>query len=271
MDSTRNINNYIMDLILIIYFVELIFPLINGIVSVTLVNLLCIICWIYISGLQDRSYYMKVQTKVAMCILFYITTIVYAYLWGESVIAHRYASLSLIPFAYIIYDFYSNHKQLGRLKNIICIMYVFAAITAIITFRALLLNPYISRSIKSGGEYSVGLAKQGIGGYSFVYFVVASGVIFLHLTFVLEQKYKKILSVVAYIFSIMFVMKSNYMTAFIVLFVSSLLYFIVNGCKKGKRSFLYILLICITSIVIFLNMNSILNCFRDFLPERISC
>lgn len=270
MVKTRTINSYVMDLILIIYFAELVFPLINGIVNATVVNLLCIICWILLSGLQDKSYYTMPKLKVVICILFYITTIAYSYLWGENVIAHRYASLALMPFAYIIYDFYSSHRQLGRLKNIVCITYVFAAITALNTFRALLLNPYISRSIKSGGEYSAGLAKQGIGGYSFIYFVVASGIIFLHFAFALEQKYKKVLSAVTYIFSVIFVMKSNYMTALIVLFVSSLLYFIVNGCRKGKRSVLNILLISIICIVLFLNIDSILNALRDFLPARIS-
>ena len=270
MVKTRTINSYIMDLILIIYFSEQVFPLINEIVNPTIVNLLCIICWIFISGLQDRSYYARPKLKIAICMLFYITTIAYSYLWGQSVIAHRYASLALMPFAYIIYDFYSEHKQLGRLKNIICITFVLATITVVNTFRALLLNPYISRSIKSSGEYSAGLARQGIGGYSFIYFVVASGIIFLHFAFTLKQKHKKILSLVAYIFSVIFVMKSNYMTALIVLLVSSLFYFVVNGCKKGKRSILYISFISIISVVIVLNMNSILNGLRDFLPARIS-
>lgn len=270
MTEKRNINKYVMDLILIVYFAELVFPVLNTFIDATIVQLACIMSWIVVSVLQNRSYYLKPKINIALCILFYFIAIFYSYFCGQSVIAHRYASLALVPFAYIIFDYYSVNEQLHRLRKIIYVTYALAIVTAVITFKALLLNPYISRSIKSGGEYSVGLARQGIGGYSFIYFVVASGIIFLHCACVSSGKLKKILSTLGFVFSVIFAMKSNYMTALIILFISSLMYFIINGLKKGNKSIIYIIFISAVCIVIVLKIDTILDLFRDFLPERIS-
>lgn len=256
--------------ILIIYFAELVFPLLNTVFDSSYVRIACLVAWLTISFLADPNYYSRQRVKIFSLLSFYIITIFFAYLTQYSVIAHRYMNLALVPLAYVIYDYYSYHNKIRQLVYIVVITYVLALITAVITFLELLANPYIARSIKSNGEYSKALAKKGIGGYSFVYFVAASSIVFLYVCLKSKHMGKRLISMTAYIFSCAFVAKSNYMTALLIVVICSLVLIFLIEANKGFFNGVIVLFLGLAIVLLLLNIEKILKVIGEYLPDRIA-
>ncbi|MFT4104646.1 MAG: hypothetical protein QM657_02715 [Lacrimispora sp.] len=110
-----------------------------------------------------------------MAAVFSLYTVIVPMFFGYSDLRNRYISLIPMVWMHILYDYLKKHKAI---RGPWLLMIFFSVITMINTCQALIASPYISRMIKSGGEFSDSILKQGIGDYSFIYMLVLMTIIF---------------------------------------------------------------------------------------------
>ncbi len=262
--------NLVMGTVLILYFAELVFPPITTVFNSGWVCIFCFFLWFLLSLLKDRKYYRYIKPKVLTAFAFYFATAFLPYLFGNSVIAHRYMALSLVPLGYTIYTYHDEHGQRRMITIVLKITLVLSTITALITVSALFSNPYISRSIKSSGDVSNSLAAKGIGGYSFVYFVAIVAVILVHLFLTEKQRVKKSVYFLLALLSMILIVMSSYMTALLILLIEMATYFFVKLKKKSRKNGLIFMAACFIAFVIaylfMINQNRIIA----MLPPRVA-
>lgn len=259
---------FLLDVILCIYIATLILPQIRVSSSATVIGLACCALWFVISVLYAPQYYKNMRLEIVISFLYAFFTIMIPYVFGYSVIAHRYASMVFIPLSYIIYDYYSYYRKIDRLIKVIFFMSGLSVFTLFNTLSALTNNSYVIRSIKSSGEASKMLLQQGVGDYSFVYYIVAMSIVFLFIFFENSKMKYKIPALCLYVLSIWLIVKSNYMTALLISLISSVLLIIFRSVYRKKVFWSIIIITCL--IVLFLNLNSIISIISDILPERVS-
>ena len=257
-------------LVLILYFAELFFPPITAITPSAYVCLGCAVLWFALSFINDPRYYLNIQPFVLLSIVFYVFTIIIPFVCGYSVISNRYASLAFVPLGYIVYDYHRVHGHMRYLKYVLSVTGVLALITAVTTYSALIENSYIVRSIKSGGEHTERLATQGIGGYHFVYAIVAASPIFLYIFLKTKDIKIKIITAAAYIFSLMLITKSNYLTAFLTVILASLIILCGYLLSKGGKAVLYIPPIIVSVFLSLLFYDQVSAFIQSHIPERIA-
>lgn len=256
-----------MNFLLTIYGLETVFPWLNTVFNSFVVCTACLFGWLLLSIFADRDYYLYQDIKNMYPLLFLAFTVLIPYAYGVGVIGNRYLSLALIPFGYIIFNYYKDKKRLRDLKYIFIIISLFASVTLIKTLKALIESPYISRSIKSSGEYSQELARQGIGGYGFIYFIVIASVFLLYIALKSTSRLIRFITAVGYILSLYFVLMSNYMTALLTVFLASLVLILSHSARSGSAK---VIIIAFLIILLFINMEVIINRFADFIPKRIA-
>lgn len=238
-----------------------VFPPLRVLFNNTLAVTISMLLWLIITLIKKPSFYLKPTIQRLITILFIIYTFIVPYLFGNQVIGNRYLALAPIFFLYIVYEYNAKFNQSINNLRIIKLTMLFALITLIKTMQALLINPRISRSIKSSGEYSFNLLSQGIGGYEFIYFLVLVFPVLMYLTFFsdrFKQKYQKITLIFLSIIVFTVIVISNYFTAFIVALSSILIMLLVRFIKRQKAFAgivlifgIIILLIAGNSLVIF--------------------
>lgn len=139
--------------------------------------------------------------------------------------------------------------------------------TLLTTFFALLLNPYVSRSIKSSGELTFQLYSRGIGGYSFVYYVVVCSQLVFFL-FLKNKGIKKIIYLLLYVLMFCFTIKTNYFTALSLLLLGTFIMgtiFLYSNSVSHK----FLLFVCLVSgFFAILNFQMIFDTIGYFFPKR---
>lgn len=255
-------------LILLLLFIELVFPPITTLLKSSVVCFACLILWLALSALNDLKYYLHIKPFVLSSVLFFLFTVIIPYICGSAVIAHRYIDMAMIPFGYVIYDYYKEHDCKQDLIKIIGVSGVFAIITAITTYIALLDEAYISRKA-DGKEQTADLQAMGIGGYSFVYLVAAAAPIFLYIFLKTKSKRVKAATLIAFVFSLVFISKSNYLTAFLAVIIVSAVLLLGYILTRKKRKFVYSALLIIFTVLFITSFDTILGLAKDMLPQRI--
>lgn len=253
--------------ILIIYFAELVFPRINTFFSYTIVCLVCLMLWLFLASCSDTHFLLRKENFALLAI--YLILVITPLIFGYSVISHRYANMGLVLCGSIIFNYYYSHDKLHILKKVLTVTLILALITMITTYGQLLINPFISRSIKSSGEYSAELASRGIGGYTFIYFITALSIVALYYALNCSQKKNRILAIVWYAFSLIFIIKSNYMTAFLSIILGSALLMFLT-LSKGKNGILRGTVVAFAIFTVGMNLDVILSEIAPILPSRIS-
>lgn len=264
-----DINFVIMDLFLLLYGLEALFPPITVIFNSTLVSLISIFAVVLIMFITDSPYFLTQPLKNTYPLIFFLATAVFPYLFGIGVIGNRYLSLCMIPFGYLIFNFYKKYNRLHELKIVCVILSLFAAVTFLMTLKALIADPYISRSIKSSGEYSSGLAKRGIGGYQFIYFIVIAGQFLLYIFLQSKSKLIKFCTLLLFLVSLFFVLKSNYMTALLTALIASGVMLISKYSGKGIVNKIMLIAVIAAVILFVANIDALIKEFSDFIPKRI--
>lgn len=209
---------------------------------------ICIISW-FVFTLLEKPYYLLIPSRHRLAIFVYLTyTIGLAYMAGNGSIGNRFFELSQLPLFYMAYE---KNKLSGRNKDnllIIKLIAPFVLITSFITIMAYSINPYVSRSITSGGE-GVEYLKQGIGGYEFIYFLVILVPILLFVLFnknrSISKKYKFLGIGATILFGVNIVL-SNYSTAFFLLILGIFMRLFFNRIKYSNIFFYGLLLLLIT-------------------------
>ena len=101
------IYSLLMSGILLIYFIELIFPPLNAIFNSDIICVACLFFWLLLSFFRDREFYLRIRLGLFVALLYYLATSFLPYLFGNYIIAHRYIALGLVPLGYLIYSFHS--------------------------------------------------------------------------------------------------------------------------------------------------------------------
>lgn len=259
-----NFSYLIMDICLLICGIEAIFPPVSTIANATLVSSICLMIWFLLSFCIDNRFYAKLRNLYPL--VFALSTFAIPYFCGYPMIGNRYLNLCLIPFGFLIFSFYRRHDRLSNLKRVILIMGVFAVITFFVTLRALIKDPYISRSIKSVGDYSKDLAKKGIGGYSFIYFITVISQLLLYSCLKTRSMILKLCTGIGYLLTLYFVLKSNYMTAFLIVGFASVVLLFLNFSNRKY----FILLFAIFSVALFVMTDAFITFFPEIIPKRIA-
>lgn len=266
------LDNYIiLDILMLVLFLELVFPPITQFADSSVITLGCTFLWFLFSFCTDRKFYLNSNVHRFYLFFLYVLMIILPYLLGYPVIGNRYSSMAIVILGNIIYEFYKEHGRIENLKRVLFVVALFALITLIITYANLLVNPYISRSIKSEGEYSTDLASKGIGGYQFIYFVSAVALPIFFVVLKAKKKIYRTISLVLYILSVLLIIKSNYLTALLLTMGCSVILLIAHFWT-GKKA-IYKFLLCIFGIICvmcLINLDAILRSVANFLPERVA-
>ena len=170
----------LMNVVLFVYFLELVFPPITVYGDTAWICIFCLVIWFGLSFINEPAFYLNLNYHRIYLFVFLFCSIIFPYIFGAGTYGNRYVSLALLPFGIIIFEYYKNNQQLRSLKMLALALVPFIIYTTLNTLKRLLENPFIVRSIKSSGEYSEDLARQGIGSYGFVYFMVIVGVMLLY-------------------------------------------------------------------------------------------
>lgn len=260
----------ILNSLLFVWFLELVFPPITVFGNSTLICALCMLGWLSFSYLFNIDFYRSLGLARGSLLIFLVLSVFVPYFVGASTFGNRYISLSLISVGPIIFDYYKFHDNLKDLKKIVICMIPFMAVTFFVTFTRLTANPFISRSIKSSGEYSASLARQGIGGYSFIYLIVPMCVILLYGFFKTKKIILKWSALIAFILSLRLIILSNYFTALLVAIISSTVLIYTYFSQSGTVNRLLLFVGVIVGLVIFFNLDKIILAIEDYIPTRIA-
>lgn len=219
-----------------------IFPPLKGLPGYTLSCLAAMLVWILCAALAKPSFFTiftKSPLHKQLILFFLVYTSLVPYLFGNDVIGNRYMTYAQVLIFYFIYQYNRAYGYNNSNKAIIKWSLPFIIYTSIVTLYGLINNPYLSRSIKSSGEYSTDLQSQGIGGYEFIYFLVFVGIMLMFVVMnkrVLNFRNKLAVHSLLALF-VLTVVYSNYFTALIMLIVS--LVMLIGMRKSGVMSKLF--------------------------------
>lgn len=268
MKQRTSLNDALAALVLVIYFAELVFPMVTTLLPSAIVRLVCFVLWLFFVTTTDTKFLLRKGNFALLTI--YVFMILYPAICGHSVISHRYMSMSLVFCGSIIFQYYYAKNKFFLLKKILIITVILSLITMLTTYGQLLLDPYISRSIKSSGEYSAGLARRGIGGYTFVYYITALSIPALYWGIKEKRKKMRFGALIWYAFSVLFIIKSNYMTALLTVVICSSMLVLVLSFSSQKWGLGLGLVLAGTFAVLISNMQGIINLIAQYLPARVS-
>lgn len=231
-----------------------VFPPIRALGNINiLLNVICMFLWCINSLCINPSFFKKPTNQRLFTFIFILYSIFVPYLLGNGVIGNRYLSIAQVFFFYIIYEF---NTCISRDKDswlIAKLSMPFILITLIKTGMGLLKNPYVSRQIKTSDAFSLNLLRSGIGGYEFIYLLVFISIIFFYFVFS-KNKTKNNFRYIMYIFGFIsvtsIILISNYLTAFLTVFMSIMVLFFIRLIKN--KHYIILLIILSTGIIFLL-------------------
>lgn len=265
----KQLHRFAQQVFLYIYVAELTYPPLTTLFPSIYVTLACLTGWLIFSFFENPEYYLKCRTYLFITLAFYLYAAIGPRVTGNEIMANRYMGLSLLFFGYLIYDYHKRENSLWIIKRMLLLAVALSLITAIITTNALMTDPYISRSIKSSGEYSANLAFRGIGGYHLIYFGAMATPICLHALLKEERALRKCILCGLLFVDLFMLFKSSYTTAIMIAGVTSLVY-IFSRTMYSEHNRGFKLLVLTVTIVIF---GGAFTLFFDeiilFFPPRI--
>lgn len=254
----RTIFHYISMLFFILLALTTFFPPIRAINHFNFIWLICLLGWLICVNIDYPAFFLN-QSFYQFIIFIYICyTVSISYIFGNSVIGNRFLELAQLPMFYIAYKHYSI---IGRKKDhfrILASIFPFIIITLLLTIKGLLSNPLICRLIKSDA-FGNSQMKLGIGGYWFIYFLAILYGILLFTIFQKNRKIKrfqKIILVLFFLLVLTCLIMSNYMTALILVVISSGFKLFLN-----KLNVIKIILFSLILLLILVFKNFILDIF----------
>ena len=269
-DKKNSVFFGLMNIVLFVYFLELVFPPITVYGDTAWICIFCLVIWFGLSFINEPAFYLTLNYHRLYLFAFLFCSIIFPYVFGVGTYGNRYVSLALIPFGIIIFDYYKRFNRLRHLKMVVMSIVPFILYTTLNTLKRLLENPFIVRSIKSSGEYSEELARQGIGSYGFVYFMVVVGVILLYIFLKTANKWMRFSVLLGYILTLYFIFKTNYVTALVALVVSSAILLYVYIGQRGKRNRVIMVIAIALGAFLLLSLDNIVLAIEDYLPERLA-
>ncbi|WP_214709001.1 MULTISPECIES: hypothetical protein [unclassified Exiguobacterium] len=246
-----------------------IFPPFQSLNFVTPLGFILMTLWVFVAFLLNRNFFVQTNVHTLFVFLFILITFIMPYLFGNPVIGNRYLNFGQVLFFYIMYEFNKANGHNDINEKIIKWTLPFIAITTIITLYNLFENPWISRSLKSNGDYSADLRIQGIGGYELVYFLVFLNIIAFFLLYNrvnLNLKFNKLLVPwVFYLLSLITILYANYFTALIMMTVGTLLIIITKERNLASMMLfnMFVLIFLFKSKEIFIYVTNIIISYLE--------
>lgn len=180
--------------------------------------------WLISVGLVHPIFFIRFRIHTFFILLFIIYTFIIPYLFGNGTIGNRYLTNSLMLIFYLIYRYNNTYGFNNSSKSLIKWSLPFIIYTSIATLIGLVHNPYLARSIKSSGEYTISLRAQGIGGYELIYFLVFLSIIIFFAIInrrTLNLKlYSVVMIIIVLFIFLLTIIYSNYFTALIMTVIS---------------------------------------------------
>lgn len=244
-------------------------PLEVAFIDNSILNILFISIWILISFFRNPGFFYYQSFHRFLTFVFIVISSMLPYLFGYATIGNRYIGIAPIFLLYIIYDY--NNKCGKQYLNILVVKITifFSLITLFITGRALLINPYISRSLTSVDNARI-LMRQGIGGYSFIYFITILSPILGYISLksnIVKKSFSKTVLLIMCVAMMTVIILSNYFTAFLVVVGASILLVVLTFFRKQRAIFLLFL---ISGLIIFIFMGKHIVLFSlDFISDFV--
>lgn len=250
-----------------------VFPPLAGISQSTNLRFIAIFLWLAVAFIAYPNFFLKQTPHRLLTFVFLLYTVAISYIFNNSLIGNRYVDIFSIYLFYIIYEFNvkTSHKKFNL--RIVFTLIPFLLFSLIKTGYGLISSPYLSRSIKSVGEESLNLLKQGIGGYAFIYFLALMFPIILYFI-IFSRKYrihslKKNILVLLSLMILSVIVLSNYAQAIVLVFISIfgiILYRLYLLDKKIMTLFLFFVFVLVLINFQFL-ITSSLEIMTSILPK----
>lgn len=168
------------------------------------------------------------------CLLYCLYLPVTSYLAGKTAIGNRYISLIFLPLGGILFDIYLRNGMLSTLKKMVWFLMPVVLYVYMQTWRALGQSSYAVRAIKTYDEYSVTMRKMGVGGYEFIYFLTMLAILLWGCVLLKKGLMKKGTYLVAFLLCVLLILRSNYLTALIIVAVAVTVSMILLLLQKNK-------------------------------------
>lgn len=242
-----------------------VYPKLTATGGTTVLSLLIEVLLVGIAVLQNVKVFTKLIINNAMGIFFMIYTFFMPYLFGNSVISHRYSAMFMLVLGVILFEFYSATNRLIIVRRAIVLSLPFLAVTFVRTFRIAMTDPSVIRSIKYNTD-TAELLADGIGGYEFIYMLSLIAAFFF-ICFLKEKKiHKKLLFLAGTALVFALLILANYMTAFLLAVISVFLAVVISGCEdikkeKSAKSVVYMITIIILLSVLLINQRALVDLF----------
>lgn len=227
----------------------------------------CIVLWCAFSIL-DKPYYFFIPTRARLLLYIYIIyTITVPYMLGNGSIGNRYFELSQLPLFYLAYE--KNRLQGRNSDNLLIVKWIspFILFTSLVTLSVYRINPDVSRMLKTSQGLGIEYSKMGVGGYEFIYFLVAFIPILLFMFFdknwIARKKYKILVFVVIGVLSLNVVF-SNYSTALFLLILGFLFSMFFKKINKAYIIFYFLLF-----VLLYISFEFVLTEMLNFLLANV--
>jgi hypothetical protein len=219
--------------------------------------------WILLEVFDSNGIIRKPSLRVILIFFFVLYTTSVVVLSDGAGAITRNIQLYVFLFFIIIHDSYRN-KGFEKLKIAFNFSLILMPIWLTQTYLALQANSRVARILVRSSEQAVELSNSGVGGFGLVYFVLAYsvcllGLLKLNVINIRKNKFFTLLIVINIIFSLMVIYKSQYSTALITLLIAALLVLFLK-----KVNLLYLTCFSLFSIVMIVNLESILVSVADF-------
>lgn len=204
----------------------------------------------------------KIQYLDIIRLFLFIYMALLPYLLDNGVYSNRYLHLSGIILYPVIY------KYVFRTREIIVSNYILLIIMSVIsasTLRALMVNPYAARTAES----SALLLKHGVGSYTFIYSMsLVLIILFCDLLMNRRKGWLFLVEICLFIFNSLIVLKSNFVTATLIIFFGCLVTFLLKNVKILKEYKRYIYMIVFSFLAVFFDyvIYGISSLFFSILP-----
>ena len=244
---SRNAQFFQASLIYIIV-VSQILPQLRALPFYTYLWLVPMLSWLTFIWLMRPSFFIKSTILIKTMLFFIVYSVAIPYLFGNPSIGNRYLSLAQIPLFYFAFSFNETTKNSKTNYSIIKFSIPLILFTIYKTINGLIIDPWISRAIKSSEKDSIPIWQKGIGGYDFIYFItivslILVAILIFHKSIRLSFKYR-ISGLIILSSLIATVILSNYFTALIMLVVSAILVFLL----KKMNPFLIVLMVILSLV-----------------------
>lgn len=176
--------------------------------------------WILLAFSSHLAFFLgenKYFLKSFACLLILLLI---PFMFSNDTMVNRASSIIGVLIFYWIYSYNTAYRGLKSNIRIVCVSFVFVLYTTINTIRALIVNPYASRSMKTDVESTADIVSSGVGSYSLIYSVVLFTLILVPLLIdwrKLKFNMIKLALIVGLIIIFLYlIILSNYFTALII-------------------------------------------------------